>query len=181
MRIRRSVLYVLLLAGCSSDGSSPVSPTPQPLGPPEVADVAGTWTATISASTEDVVGGGCPGDVARRLRISTTRTATIVVEQHGGSLAGSSVKIEGVTCRFSGSVTGNTVQAAVGACAPDTISIGVVSGCGSEPWRLESLALTMEATVSGPVITGNPKATAMAVGPDGSHPVTATGQLSMRR
>ena len=182
LRTTTTLCFLLLLAACSNDGSSPVGPTLQSLGPPEPADVAGTWTATITASTDDIIGGGCLGNVARGLQLSTTRTATIVIEQDGGTLTETSLAIEDVTCRFTGSVTSTTLSATVDACTPDTISIGVVPGCGSDPWSLESLSLTMDATVSGPVITGTPTATATAVsGESNSHSVTATGQLSMSR
>ena len=181
MKIRTIVLSLSLLSGCGSDGSSPAAPTPQPLGPPETANVAGTWTATISASTADIVGGGCLGDVARGLGLSKTWTTTVDVAQDGTTLTETSLGIEGLTCSFSGTVTGNTVDATVDACTPDAISVGVISGCDSEPWSLESLSLTVEATVSGSVITGSPTATATAVNGDASHSVSATGELSMTR
>ncbi len=181
MKIRTIVLSLALLSGCGSDGSSPAAPSPQPLGPPATANVAGTWTATISASTADIVGGGCLGDVARGLGLGKTWTATVDVAQDGTTLTETSLEIEGLTCSFSGTVTGNTVDATVDACTPDAIAVGVISGCGSEPWSLESLSLTVEATVSGSVITGSPTATATAVNGDASHSVSATGELSMAR
>ena len=181
MKIRTLVLCLLLLAGCDSDGSSPVAPTPQSLGPPGTANVAGTWTATVTASTGDIAGGGCLGNVARGLQLSKTWTATVTVAQDGVTLTPTSVEIDNITCSFGGSVSGNTVNATVNACTPDRLDIGVVDGCGSDAWSLESLSLTVEATLSGPVITGTPTATATAVSGSASHAVSATGELSMTR
>ena len=181
MRILTLVLCVLLLAGCDSDGSSPVAPTPQPLGPPGTADVSGTWTASLTASTGDVTGGGCLGNVARGLGLSKTWTATVTIAQDGTTLTSTSVDVADITCSFGGSVSGNTVNATVNACTPDRLDIGVVAGCGSDPWHLESLSLTVAATVAGTTITGTPTATATAVSGTASHAVSATGDLSMTR
>ncbi|MCE2540656.1 MAG: hypothetical protein J4G16_09760 [Acidobacteria bacterium] len=180
-RILTVVLCVLLSAGCDSDGSSPVAPTPQPLGPPGTADVAGTWTATLTASSGDITGGGCLGNVARGFQLSRTWTATLTVAQDGTTLTPTSVEIAGVTCSFGGSVSSNTVNATVNSCTPDRIDVGAVEVCGSDPWHLESLSLAVEATVSGSVVTGTPTATATAVSGDASHSVSATGTLSMSR
>ena len=180
-RILAVVLCALLPAGCDSDGSSPVAPTPQPLGPPGTADVAGTWTATVTASSGDITGGGCLGNVARALQLSRTWTATVTVAQDGAALTPTSVEIAGVTCSFGGSVSGNTINATVNACTPDRIDVGVVEVCGSDPWHLESLSLAVEATVAGSAISGTPTATATAVSGDASHSVSATGTLSMNR
>ena len=180
-RILAIVLCALLPAGCDSDGSSPTAPTPQPLGPPETADVAGTWTATVTASSGDITGGGCLGNVARALQLSRTWTATVTIAQDGATLTSTSVEIAGVTCSFGGSVSGNTVNATVNACTPDRIDVGVVGACGSDPWHLESLSLAVAATVAGSTISGTPTATATAVNGDASHAVSATGTLSMSR
>ena len=180
-RALTGVLCVLLLAGCDSDGSSPAAPTPQPLGPPGTADVAGTWTATLTASSSDITGGGCLGNVARALQVSRTWTAAVTIAQNGATLTPTSVEIEDITCSFGGSVSGNTVSATVNACTPDRIDIGVVDVCGSDPWHLESLSLAVEATVSGSAITGTPTATATAVSGAASHSVSATGTLNMSR
>ena len=180
-----SALCVLLLAGCESgDSSTPAGPTPLPLqslGPPDTADVSGTWTATLSASTDDIVGGGCLGNVARALGLTKTWTSTIEITQSGSTLSDTSVTIGDISCTFSGSVSGTTVNATVNACTPDSVSIGEVSGCGSDPWSLESLSLSVAATVSDSTITGTPTATATAVSGSNSHAVSATGSLSMTR
>ncbi len=180
-RILTVVLCALLPAGCDSDGSSPVAPSPQPLPPPATADVAGTWTATLTASTGDITGGGCLGNVARALGLSKTWTADLTIVQDGTTLTSTSVDVADITCSFGGSVSGNTVNATVNGCSPDRLDIGVVAGCGSDAWHLESLSLTVAATVSGTVITGAPTATATAISGDNSHSVSATSTLSMSR
>lgn len=180
-RIPAVVLCVLLPAGCESDGSSPVAPSPQALPPPVTADVAGTWTATLTASSGDITGGGCLGTIARGLQLSRTWTATLTVAQDGTTLTPTSVEIAGVTCSFGGSVSGNTVNATVNSCTPDRIDVGVVSACGSDPWHLESLSLSVAATLSGSVITGTPTGTATAISGTASHSVSATGTLSMSK
>lgn len=192
VRLLVPVFCVLLLAGCSSE-DSPTSPSRSPnpslrpaAQPPAseqsgTADVAGTWTATLSASTDDIVGGGCLGVMARALGISRSWTATIEIDQTGNTLAETPVEVEGTTCRLAGSVTGATVNATVDSCAPDRVSIGVVPGCGSDPWHLESLSLTVAATVSGSAMTGTPTARGTAVSGSDSYAVSATGELSMSR
>ena len=180
-RILTVVLCALLPAGCDSDGSSPVAPSPQPLPPPATADVAGAWTATLTASTGDITGGGCLGNVARALGLSKTWTADLTIVQDGTTLTSTSVDVADITCSFGGSVSGNTVNATVNGCSPDRLDIGVVEGCGSDAWHLESLSLTVAATVSGTVIAGTPTATATAISGDNSHSVSATSTLSMSR
>ena len=143
--------------------------------------MAGTWTATLTASSGDITGGGCLGNIARGLQLSRTWTATLTIAQDGATLTPTSVEIAGVTCSFGGSVSGNTVNATVNSCTPDRIDVGVVSACGSDAWHLESLSLAVEATVAGSVVTGTPTGTATAVSGAASHSVSATGTLSMSR
>ena len=185
LRLYASALGALLLTGCEAGGFSPfnilspVSPTPTTSEAP--ADVAGTWTAVISASTDDIQGGGCAGSVARALGSSITRSATVVLTQDGGTLPATPVTINGITCQFRGSVTGTTVNATVDACTPDSVSLGVLAGCGDGPWSLASPSLTMAATVTGNTVTGTPTATGTATNGSESHPVSATAQLTMTR
>ena len=189
MRLRFCALALnaLLLTGCEAGGFSPfsilspVSPTPTTSESTTPADVSGTWTAVISASTDDIQGGGCAGTVARALGSSITRSATVVLTQNGGTLPATPVTINGITCQFRGSVTGTTVNATVDACTPNSVALGVLAGCGSGAWSLASPSLTMAATVSGSTITGTPTASGTATNGSESHPVSATAQLTMTR
>ena len=187
LRLYAPVLGALLLTGCEAGGFSPfnllspVSPSPTTSDTTTPADVSGTWTAVLSASTDDVQGGGCAGNVARALGSSITRSATLVLTQSGGNLPATPVTINGVTCQFRGSVSGTTVNATVDSCAPNAIALGVLTGCGSGAWSLQSPSLTMSATVTGNTITGTPTATGTATNGSESHPVSATAQLTMTR
>ena len=186
LRLWASALCALLLTGCEAGGLSPFnlfSPTSPTSTAPDTtpADVSGTWTAVVTASTDDIQGGGCAGSVARALRSSITRSATVPLTQSGSTLPATSVTINGMTCQFRGSVSGTTVNATVDGCMPDTISLGVLVGCGSDPWSLASPSLTMAATVSGNTITGAPTASGTATNGSESHPVSATADLTMTR
>ena len=119
--------------------------------------------------------------MARALGSSITRSATVALAQNGGTLPSMPVTISGITCQFRGSVTGRTVNATVDACTPDAITLGALAGCGSGAWSLRSPSLTMAATVSGNTITGTPTVTGTATNGSQSHPVSATGQLTMTR
>ena len=182
-----AALGSLLLTGCEADGFSPfsflspTSPTPTASGTSTPADVSGTWTAVLSASTDDIQGGGCAGSVARALRSSITRSATVTLTQNGGTLPATPVTINGMTCQFRGSVTGTTLNATVDACTPDALSLGLLAGCGSDAWSLASPSLTMAATVSGNTITGTPTASGTATNGSESHPVSTTADLTMTR
>ena len=186
-RLCALALNALLLTGCEAGGFSPFN-TLSPVGPTPVAsetqtpaNVSGTWTAILSASTDDIQGGGCAGNVARALASTITRSATVVLTQNGGTLPATPVTVNGMTCQFRGSVTGKTVNATVDACTPDTVSLGLLAGCGSGAWSLVSPSLTMAATVSGDTITGTPTATGTATSGTVSHPVSATAQITMTR
>ena len=187
LRLFGLALGALLLSGCEAGGLSPFnffSPTGPTSTTPDTttpADVSGTWTAVVSASTDDIRGGGCAGSVARALRSSITRSATVTLTQNGSALPAAPVTINGMTCQFRGSVSGTTVNATVDACTPDAIALGVLPGCGSGTWSLRSPSLTMAATVSGNTITGAPTASGTAAGGSQTHPVSATAQLTMTR
>ena len=187
LRICALALGALLLTGCEAGGFSPfnilspASPTPTTSETTTPADVGGTWTAVLSASTDDVQGGGCAGNVARALGSSITRSTTFVLTQNGGTLPATSVTINGITCQFRGSVTGTTVNATVDSCTPDAISLGALIGCGSDAWSFEAPSLTMAATVTGDTITGTPTVTGTATNGSESHPVSATARLTMTR
>ncbi len=187
LRLCASALGALLLTGCEAGGFSPfnvfspAAPTAVTTDTTAPADVSGTWTAVLSASTDDIQGGGCAGSVARALRSSITRSTTVTLTQSGSTLAATSVTINGMTCQFRGSVSGTTVNATVDACTPDTIALGVLAGCGSDTWSLASPSLTMAATATGDTITGTPTASGTATNGSESHPVSATADLTMTR
>ena len=187
LRLCTSALGALLLTGCEAGSFSPfnlfspTSPTAVTTDTTAPADVSGTWTAVLSASTNDIQGGGCAGSVARALRSSITRSATLTLTQNGSTLSATSVTINGMTCQFRGSVSGTTVNATVDGCTPDTISLGVLAGCGSDPWSLASPSLTMAATLTGNTLTGTPTATGTVTDGSESHPVSATADLTMTR
>ena len=185
-RLCAAALCALWLTGCEAGGLSPfnlfspTSPT-STSGDSATADVSGTWTAVLSASTDDIQGGGCAGNIARALGSSITRSTTVVLTQSGATLPAVPVTINGVTCQFRGSVSGSTVNATVDACTPDAIALGVLAGCGSDAWSLASPSLTMAATATGDTITGTPTVSGTATNGSVSHPVSAAAQLTMTR
>lgn len=187
LRLCTSALGALLLTGCEAGSFSPfnlfspTNPTAVTTDTTAPADVSGTWIAVLSAATDDIQGGGCAGSVGRALRSSITRSATVTLAQSGSTLAATSVTINGMTCQFRGSVSGTTVNATVDACTPDTISLGVLAGCGSGAWSLASPSLTMAATLTGNTLTGTPTATGTVTDGSESHPVSATADLTMTR
>ena len=187
LRLGALALNALLLTGCEAGSFSPfsllspVSPTPVTSETSTPADVAGTWTAVLSASTDDVQGGGCAGNLARALGSSITRSATVVLTQSGSTIPAASVTVDEMTCQFRGSVSGTTLNATLDSCTPNTVSVGALSGCGAGAWSLASPSLTMSASVTGNTITGTPTATGTLTDGTESHPVSATAQLTMTR
>ncbi len=106
---------------------------------------------------------------------------TVTLEQDGTQLTGSSESPQTGSCQLTGSVTGNTVDAALGSCNVTIDEEGVIPGCGPDSWSTEMAAGAFTATVSGSSMTGTFTETRMMRSGTQRHTATLTGSLALQR
>ena len=133
--------------GCSSRSLSATQPTDQQV------NVSGRWAGTTTVSTAVMLGGGCLGDQLRAADFPIRNEVVFNFSQSGARVVGSQIAVavgnEALTnsCELMGIVVENDLHGTV--CDGRTEDVGVVTGCGSEPWIIEWEPILFSGTVNG--------------------------------
>jgi hypothetical protein len=145
MDLWRSVALSVLafgIGGCGGGNpSTPTNTTPQ---------VGGNWTGTTTLTS--VSGGECVGALLQGT-VGSSAPVSVSVQQAGSSLTATIVsQSNGLTCSYSGSVSGSTVILSLTSCQANAI---LALRCGNGGRDIVLIGSSITATLNGNALTGS--------------------------